>query len=139
MVSAALKSREACEQFVEADASDLLRATPETLVQALHSLLCPADAAVLTTDFANFVLHSVREGLGERRDGWVDDEDRIVAYENWAADLQGISTFRGGLSKPGPKRSTEQPAVVARADVAWYPNVARVFLRAFRHAFDLAR
>jgi hypothetical protein len=51
---AALANREAGERVVEAEASKLLSATPETLTQAFHSLLCPADAAVLTTDFANF-------------------------------------------------------------------------------------
>ena len=39
---ATLRSREACEQFVEAAASELLGAPPETIVQAFHSLLCPA-------------------------------------------------------------------------------------------------
>jgi pimeloyl-ACP methyl ester carboxylesterase len=83
---AALKSREACEQCVEAD--ELLRATPETLVQALHSLLCPADAAVSATDFANFVVRSVREGLGESRDGWIDDE--IAFVKPWGFELSQI-------------------------------------------------
>jgi pimeloyl-ACP methyl ester carboxylesterase len=72
--TAALKGREACEQFVEAEASELLNADPETVMQAFHSLLCPVDAAVLTTDFARFVIRSVHEGIGQRRDGWVDDE-----------------------------------------------------------------
>jgi hypothetical protein len=71
---AALRSREAHEQFVEADTAKLLLAAPETLVQALHSILCPVDAAVLATDFANFAVRSVREGIGERRDGLLDDD-----------------------------------------------------------------
>lgn len=85
---AALKSREACEQFVEADASELLRATPETIVQAFHSLLCPVDAAELTTGFANFVLRSVREGIGDRRDGVVDDD--LAFIRPWGFELSQI-------------------------------------------------
>jgi pimeloyl-ACP methyl ester carboxylesterase len=85
---AALKSREACEQLVEAEASELLRADPETLVQAFHSLLCPVDAAVLTHDFANFVLRSVREGCKETRDGWLDDD--IAHITPWGFDLSQI-------------------------------------------------
>jgi pimeloyl-ACP methyl ester carboxylesterase len=85
---AALESREACERVVEAQASELLRADRETLVQAFHSLLCPVDAAVLTTDFANFVLRSVREGIGERRDGDVDDE--IAFVTPWGFELSQI-------------------------------------------------
>jgi pimeloyl-ACP methyl ester carboxylesterase len=88
LTRAALKSREACAQFVEAEASELLRADPETLVQAFRSLLCPADAAVLTQDFADFVLRSVREGIGERRDGYVDDE--IAFTMPWAFELSQI-------------------------------------------------
>jgi pimeloyl-ACP methyl ester carboxylesterase len=54
------------------------RSTPETLVQAFHSLLCPVDAAVLTTDFTHFVVRTVREGIGERKGGDVDDEMAFV-------------------------------------------------------------
>jgi pimeloyl-ACP methyl ester carboxylesterase len=87
-ISAALKSREACEQVVEAEASGLLRADAETLVEAFHSLLCPVDAAVLTQGFAQFVLRSVGEGIGERRDGWVDDE--MAFTTPWGFELSQI-------------------------------------------------
>jgi hypothetical protein len=40
----------------------------------------PVDAAVLTTDFARFVLRSVREGIGESRDGMIDDD---IAHLSW--------------------------------------------------------
>jgi pimeloyl-ACP methyl ester carboxylesterase len=85
---AALKGRKACEQVVEAEASELLHADPETIMQAFHSLLCPPDAAALTTDFANFVVRSVREGVGERRNGWVDDEMAFIAP--WGFELSDI-------------------------------------------------
>jgi pimeloyl-ACP methyl ester carboxylesterase len=65
-----------------------LRADPETLAQAFHSLLCSADAAVLTQDFANFVLRSVREGIRESRDGWVDDD--IAFITPWGFELSQI-------------------------------------------------
>jgi pimeloyl-ACP methyl ester carboxylesterase len=85
---AALKGREACEQFVETEASELLAAEPEAIIQAFHSLLCPADAAALTTDFANFVLRSVREGLKETRAGWVDDE--MAFTTPWGFELSQV-------------------------------------------------
>jgi pimeloyl-ACP methyl ester carboxylesterase len=85
---AALKSRAACEQIVETEASELLRADDATLVQAFHSLLCPVDAAVLTQGFAHFVVRSVREGIGERRDGWVDDAMAFVTP--WGFELSQI-------------------------------------------------
>ncbi len=85
---AALISRAAREQLAEAEASKLLRADPETLVQTWHSLLCPVDAEVLTTDFADFALRSVREGIGERRDGVVDDDMAFVTP--WGFELSQI-------------------------------------------------
>ena len=85
---AALQGREACERFVEEDFSALLRATPESITEAFRTLLCPADAAVLTTDFAHFVIRTVREGISERRDGVVDDE---IAFVNpWGFELSQI-------------------------------------------------
>jgi pimeloyl-ACP methyl ester carboxylesterase len=85
---AALQSREACEQVVGADAAELLGADSESLLQAFRSLLCPADAAVLTRGFADFVIRSVQEGIKARIDGWVDDEMAFVAP--WGFDLSQI-------------------------------------------------
>lgn len=85
---AALESREACERALDAEAAELLSATPETLVQAFRSLLCPVDGAVLTTDFADFVLRTVREGIGERRGGDVDDE--LAFVKPWGFELSHI-------------------------------------------------
>jgi pimeloyl-ACP methyl ester carboxylesterase len=86
--TAALHSREACEQIVEAEALELLSADPDTLAQTFDSLLCPVDAAVLTPDFARFVIRKVRAGIGERRDGWVDDE--IAFTKPWGFELSRI-------------------------------------------------
>jgi len=85
---AALESREACEQLMEAVASEMLSATPETILQAFHSLLCPVDAAELTTGFALFVLRTYREGIGETREGRVDDE--IAFIKPWGFELSQI-------------------------------------------------
>ena len=85
---AALKGGEAHRQAVEASASKLLNADLKSLTQALQSLLCPGDAAALTTDFAGFVLHSVREGIGKTRNGMIDDDMAHLAP--WGFELGQI-------------------------------------------------
>lgn len=85
---AAIKGGEAHKQAVEASASKLLSAELDTLMQALQSLLSPVDAAVLSTDFANFVLRSVREGIGQSRDGMIDDD--IAHIAPWGFELSDI-------------------------------------------------
>lgn len=85
---AALKGREACADIIEADAAELLAANRETLDQAFRTLLCPADAAVLTSDFADFVLRTFREGIGETRDGLIDDEMAFI--RPWGFELSQI-------------------------------------------------
>jgi pimeloyl-ACP methyl ester carboxylesterase len=85
---AALEGRQACERYVEADASELLGVDPDTVMQGFRSLLCPADAAVLTTDFANFVVRSVLEGIGETRNGWIDD--KMACTTPWGFQLGQI-------------------------------------------------
>jgi pimeloyl-ACP methyl ester carboxylesterase len=87
-VHAALEGGAAHERSAEASAAKLLGATTETLVKALQSLLCPPDAAVLTTDFADFVLRSVREGIGESRGGMIDDD--IAHLSPWGFELSQI-------------------------------------------------
>ena len=86
--SAALEGQDVLGQYIEAQAPGLLNADPKTLVQALHSLLCPIDVAVLTENFADFLLSSIREGIKERRDGWVDDD--IAFTMPWGFELSQI-------------------------------------------------
>jgi hypothetical protein len=87
-VKAALKGGQTHRQAVEASASKLLHADLKTVVAALRSLLCPADAAALKTDFADFMLRSVREGIGENRDGMIDDD--IAHLTQWGFELSQI-------------------------------------------------
>ena len=85
---AALAGGETHRRAVEATASRLLGAELTTLVQALKSLLCDPDAAALTTDFAEFLLRSVQEGIGQNRDGLLDDD--IAHLTPWGFELSTI-------------------------------------------------
>jgi len=85
---AALKSREALEAFVEADAPGMLSADPDMLLEGLRSLLSPVDAEVLTGDFVVNLINNIREGILQRRDGWIDDD--IAFIKPWGFDLSEI-------------------------------------------------
>lgn len=86
--SAALDGRDALEQFIEAQVPGLLNADPKSLVRALSSLLSPVDAAVLTEDNASFMINMMREGIKDRRDGWIDDD--IAFTTPWDFELSQI-------------------------------------------------
>jgi pimeloyl-ACP methyl ester carboxylesterase len=82
---AALEGRDALEPFIEVEAPGLLAADPESLLQALRSLLSPVDADVLTGDFVADLIINIIEGIKERRDGWVDDD--LAFMKHWGFDL----------------------------------------------------
>jgi len=86
----ALESREALQSFVESSAPSMLDGEPESLMHALQSLLSPVDAAVVSGDFAAFLLKSIREAIGERGDGWVDDD--LAFVRPWGFQLSQIRT-----------------------------------------------
>ena len=85
---AALESRSVLERFIEADAKDILAATPAELVAVFQSLLSPADAAVMDETFAGNLLDGMRNGLQDQRDGWVDDD--LAFIKSWGFDLSQI-------------------------------------------------
>ena len=57
-------------------------------MDALETLLSPVDRAVLTGYFASYVVESTRVGIGERRDGWIDDD--LAFAKPWGFDVAEI-------------------------------------------------
>jgi pimeloyl-ACP methyl ester carboxylesterase len=86
---AALDGRETLEPFLEKQAEAMLSAEPETLVEALASLCSPPDVAVLTGEFAEYVLAATRRAIGGSLEGWIEDD--FVFMEPWGFELDEIS------------------------------------------------
>jgi len=85
---AALDGRDSLVQFIEAVSPGFLSTDPADLVEAMSSLLCPADLDVLSEDYAIFMLQKISEGIKERRDGWIDDD--LAFITPWGFDLNQI-------------------------------------------------
>lgn len=79
-------AREKCE----ADRRELLEADANAMFEAIQSVLSPVDAAVLTGEFAEFLMATFKAGLAPGADGWWDDG--VVGLTPWGFDLQAIST-----------------------------------------------
>ena len=58
------------------------------LVELLRTLLGPEDLAVLTGDFAAYMLEWQSEGLAPGVDGWVDDD--LAFTEPWGFDVTSV-------------------------------------------------
>jgi pimeloyl-ACP methyl ester carboxylesterase len=65
-----------------------LAATGEDLGQMLKTLLTPADAAVLTGEFAEYLAWTGREGLAPGSQDWWDDGEAFG--RDWAFELAAI-------------------------------------------------
>jgi pimeloyl-ACP methyl ester carboxylesterase len=86
---AALESEEAHLAVLERERQELLAASPEELVDALETLLGPADREVLTGRIGAFLLENIRAGVEGSLDGWFDDG--VAFTRPWGFDLASIS------------------------------------------------
>lgn len=84
----AFEGRDALQGYVEASTPGMLEVEPEALVQSFRTLVSPVDSAALTGEFAAHLLDSMRQGIGERRDGWVDDD--LAFIKPWGFRLSQI-------------------------------------------------
>jgi pimeloyl-ACP methyl ester carboxylesterase len=85
------KAREgeaALRPYLEGEGAGILAAKPDDLVQLMETLLGPADLAVLTGAFAEYVLDADRHGLVPGIDGWLDDDLAFAAP--WGFDVSAI-------------------------------------------------
>lgn len=85
---AALEGEQALRPYLDEQAQGIRDATPETLKDALDSLLPEVDKAVLTGDEAAYLHGAMVHGLEPGVDGWLDDD--IAFTRAWGFDLGAI-------------------------------------------------
>ncbi len=85
---AALKGKDALEEFLERESPGFLATDKEKLIQAVRSLLTPVDAQTLKGEFAIGLINTIQEGIKQKRDGWRDDD--LAFIKNWGFDLAQI-------------------------------------------------
>jgi pimeloyl-ACP methyl ester carboxylesterase len=79
-------ARAKCEQ----DRLEFLELSPEQLHDRLKTVLSAVDAAVLTGEFAQYLVDCVRSGLAPGAEGWWDDD--VAVTEPWGFELRSIRT-----------------------------------------------
>jgi pimeloyl-ACP methyl ester carboxylesterase len=73
---------------LETEREETMAATGEDLAGLLKTLLTPADAAVLTGEFAEYLAWTGREGLAPGSQGWWDDGEAFG--RDWGFELSAI-------------------------------------------------
>jgi pimeloyl-ACP methyl ester carboxylesterase len=86
--AATLAGRETLERYLREQADAMLAAEPNAIADTLRSLLSPPDAAVLTGEFAEYLAESTRRAIGERLEGWIDDD--FVFMNPWGFEFGEI-------------------------------------------------
>ncbi|MGH7641282.1 MAG: alpha/beta fold hydrolase [Candidatus Dormibacteria bacterium] len=79
---------EAARTKAAADREELLHATAEDVAAGLATLLSPADAAVLTGAFAEFMVRCSQDGLAPGDQGWWDDG--VAHLSPWGFEIASI-------------------------------------------------
>ena len=82
-----LEDREAARVKVEQDRLDTMALTSADLLDYMSSLLSPVDAAVLTGEFADYLVESGRAGLEPGVDGWWDEDIAFISSWGFRAEL----------------------------------------------------
>lgn len=80
--------REAARRKTAKEREELLNVTAEEIMKGAESLVSEADAAVLTGDFAESLLHEFQDGLAPGDQGWWDDSAAHLAP--WGFELDSV-------------------------------------------------
>jgi pimeloyl-ACP methyl ester carboxylesterase len=86
--AAALAGRNELEPFCRRLADGMIATDPDSLVEALRSLMSAPDAAVVTGEFGEFLIDATRRAVSESIEGWVEDDFAFV--NSWGFELGDI-------------------------------------------------
>jgi pimeloyl-ACP methyl ester carboxylesterase len=70
--------------------TETMAVTAGQLTESLKTLLSDVDAAVLTGEFADYLVRCMQDGLGPGEQGWWDDG--VAHMEPWGFELSSIRT-----------------------------------------------
>jgi pimeloyl-ACP methyl ester carboxylesterase len=87
--AAALEGPSVLAPFLERLAGEMLAGGAEEVKAALSTVLSEPDRAVVTGELAEDLVATLREGIRERRDGWLDDD--LAFTRPWGFELDAIS------------------------------------------------
>ncbi len=79
---------DACRAKLETERDQTMAANADDLAELLKTLLTPTDAAVLTGEFAEYLVYTGREGLAPGSQGWWDDG--VAHASPWGFELSAI-------------------------------------------------
>jgi pimeloyl-ACP methyl ester carboxylesterase len=85
-----LADKAAARAKMEADREAYVQADAPGLTKELITLLSPVDAAVMTSEFGQYLVDCIRSGLAPGADGWWDDCETFLAP--WGFGLPAIRT-----------------------------------------------
>ena len=86
--AATVAGRDTLESYLREQADAMLSTEPDAIADSLRSLLSPPDAAVLTGEFAEYLAEATRRAIGERLEGWIDDD--FVFMNPWGFELEAV-------------------------------------------------
>jgi pimeloyl-ACP methyl ester carboxylesterase len=95
---AVLEGGAALEASLARDAAEMLVGGADEMREAILSVLSPVDQAVLDAEFGDFLYESIRAGVGERIDGWRDDN--VAFVHDWGflpVDIETPSLLLQGV------------------------------------------
>ena len=84
----ALEGADAVTPYIEGEAAEFAKATPEQIKDVLVTLLPPVDAAVLTGDRAKFAKRMFDRAIAHGIAGWRDDD--LAFVKPWGFELAEI-------------------------------------------------